>query len=483
MIFAPTIAGLLLLWLRTWARFRDPFHPLIFLLPPFIYLYGWMPLEVYLTNPERFAHYAGGDFNHLHHALVLLLIGCLVAGVARGGRGVTPRTARWVPLRISDPVLLRAAGVGLGLLACGAWLFMVAAKGGLVATYGTAYGQGAYASGYLLEAPYLGLPGAIFIFLTRTGRGMRPIDWMLVALCVAPVFLHAMLGARRGPAFLAFVTAGGGYVYFMRKRVPLVVIAAGGGALGFLMLFLVANRGSIYIGSSFEAVRNPLEYLIQWHSNEYLISNATVRYTQEVGGFYGLRELVWIVGRVLPAQVWPSIWTDLPALLGIEVNLLVNGGVSRTGIMALTGWMPSMGAAEGYAASLWFEFQYLAPAASFAIGWFYGRMWANARDTLAARVVYLLMAALSLYLVMQALDPWLFRLILLGLPAYGVLRLVKAEPLVRARPAEPRPAQPRPAPAPAPARPPKWRRPREPERRPTPLRGRFLGTQRAKVRA
>lgn len=432
MIFWVTIGGLFFLWSKTWLRFRDPFHPLVIFLPMFIYLYGWMPLEVFLGDPDRFAEYTGRDANRFHHSIVILMIVCLVIGVNRGSRGVTRHTARWVPLRISNPSLLRTTGLGLGIIAISAWLFMVQSKGGFIATYGTAYGIGSLVSGYVTEAPYLGLPGAILIFLSRTGRKMRPVDLVLIAICVAPVFIHAILGARRGPAFLALVVAGGGYIYFLRKRVQLSAVVSAGLAIGFLMLFLVANRSSIYIGSDFAEVRNPLEFLNQWNSNEYLISNATVRFTQERGGFYGMRQFIWIVGRVVPQQFWPTIWTDLPDFFGVKVNLWVNGGIDPQGILHVAGWEPSRGSAEGYVASLWLEFQYLAPMVSVAIGWLYGRMWAKARITISARLIYLLMAALSIYLVMQSFDPWLFRLLLIGVPAYAVTRFAKVTPSSKA---------------------------------------------------
>lgn len=431
MIFWVTIAGLLFLWFRTWKRFRDPFHPLIIFLPMFMYLYGWMPLEVFLSDPDRFAEFTGRDANTFHHSIVILMITCLVVGVNQGSRGVKRRTAEWVPLRMSNPSFFRTVGLGFGVIAMLAWLFMVQAKGGLMATYGTAYGIGSLVSGYVTEAPYLGLPGAILIFLSRTGRKMRLADWALIAFCVAPVFIHSILGARRGPALLALVIAGGGYIYFMRKRVHLSAVVAAGVSLGFLMLFLVANRTSIYIGSDFAEISNPLDFLNQWNSNEYLISNATVRYTQEVGGFYGVREFIWIVGRLVPHQIWPTIWTDLPHFFEIEVNLWLNGGIDPNGVLYVAGWKPSVGSAEGYVASLWLEFQYLAPIVSVAIGWFYGRMWARARYSIAARVTYLLMAALSIYLVMQSFDPWLFRLLLLGGPAYALSRFAKATPLLQ----------------------------------------------------
>ena len=433
MIFYGTMAGCALLWARVWRRFGDPFHPLIYTLPMFGYLYGFMPLEIWREDPARFALYAGGRANLFHHGVVVGLILSFAGGVWWATRGITRRSAAWRPMRIVDPRLLQTVGLGIGCVAVAAWTYMILRRGGLLAAYGEAYGGGSAGSGYIVEMPYLGIVGATLIYLARVGRKMRPVDWALIAFCIAPVLLHAFLGARRGPTFMGLITVIGGYVYFQRRRVRLPWLIAGGLGLGLLMLFLVANRDDIYIGSEFGSVRNPLEFLSQWNSNEYLISNGTVRMTQEVGGFYGVREFIWIVARLLPSQIWPTVYSDLPRFFGIELNLWVNGGVDPYGVYRVTGWAPSIGSAEGFAASLWLEFQYAAPLVAAAIGYGYGRMWAKARTSMPARVLYLLMAALSVYLVMQSLDPWLFRLILLSVPAWLVLRTVRAQPLPQAR--------------------------------------------------
>jgi len=217
---------------------------------------------------------------------------------------------------------------------------------------------------------------------------------------------------------MAVLVVAGGWVYFMRKRVSLSLALAGGIALGFLMLFLVANRGEIHLGSELEGVRNPVEFLERWESNEYLIGSAAVRLAQDQGGFYGTRQLTHLLGRFIPAFMWPGVYEDLSQMLGLTVNIKLNAGVDPVAIGSLVGWQPSVGSATGFVGASWLEFQYAAPLFAIAVGYFYGRVWKLSRSSVSARVFYLLILALSVYLVMQDTDAWLYRVLLLGIPLW-----------------------------------------------------------------
>jgi len=274
------------------------------------------------------------------------------------------------------------------------------------------------------ELRFVGLVGALLVFVVRVDKGMRPADWALVLFCIAPVLLHGLLGARRGPTFMAVLVVAGGWVYFMRKRVNLPLALAGGVALGFLMLFLVANRGEIHLGTDFDTVRNPVEFLDRWNSNEYLIGSAVVRLTQDQGGFYGARQLTHLLGRLIPSAIWPTVYEDLSRVFGLRIDITINGGVDPATLFATVGWQTSRGAAQSFIGSIWLEFQYLSPIVSFVIGYLYGRIWKRARANVTARVVYLLLIALSVYLVMQGLDPWLYRSLLFGVPLLFAISVI-----------------------------------------------------------
>ena len=390
-----------------------------------------MPLELKLADPDRFRKYSGGAKVYQYQILTLGLIAALLLGLSWSTRGQTKRAMRWRVLEVRSRRRVMIIAAMLGGAGLSAWLYMIANVGGFQAAYGSSYGGGWASSGYIREMRYLGLVGALLVFVTRTGRGMRVQDWLLIAICTAPTLIHALLGARRGPLFLGSVTLFGGYIYFMRKRVSLPVLIGAGLAVGGAMLFLVANRGEIHFGAQLAeaSLRDPTEFLIRWNSNEYLIGGAVVQYTNSEGAFYGRRELAWLIGRLLPNFVWPSAYGDLANIFGLSIDLTLNGGVSQERLATITNWTPSVGSAEGFTGSLYLEFGWLAPFVSFLIGAFYGKVWRAAKASLTARVFYLLMVAMSVYLVMQALDPWLYRLLLYGIPAYLIARRIRARPV------------------------------------------------------
>lgn len=430
-MYIATMGLLGAVWLYFWMRFHDPFHPAIILLPMFGFLYGYMPWELQRSDPFRFSVYAGGDAVYRYQAITLGLIAALIGGLTWVTRGLTRQRARWRMLHFSDPRRMMLIAFGLGLVGMWAWITMIMNVGGLQQAYGSGYGGGWVSSGYIREMRYLGLVGALLTYVARTGKGMRMQDWAVIALCVTPTLTHAVLGARRGPLFLAMIVLIGGYIYFMRKRISIPLLVGAGLTLGSAMLFLVANRGSIHLGTDLGGAefRDAGAHLLRWSSNEYLIGNSVVQYTDQYGAFYGRRELAWLIGRLLPSFIWPTVWTDLPLMLGLNINLRLNGGVSQEGLTTIANWTPSVGSAEGFTGSLYLEFGFLSPLAAFVIGVVYGKAWMVAKTNLAARVFYLLMVAMSVYLVMQALDPWLYRLVLFGLPTWLVLRTVKARPI------------------------------------------------------
>jgi hypothetical protein len=408
------ILTLLALFLRAWNLNRDPFHPWSYLIPQFIFLYGVTPLANIAYDSDRFLSYTGGASALLEYQLITsVLTGGLLWGSALGARGVRGSRVLWRPLAIQNAAQITILAAVLGALGTAFWLYAISNVGGFEAAYGRAYGGGWDDSGYVREMPAIGLVGALTVFVLRAGKGMRPVDWALTVFCVLPTLTQGILGARRGPTFMAVIVLLGGYFYFTRKRVSLAVAASGGVLLGLLMLFLVLNRNAIYFGSELsQSFQDPFEYFDQWDSSEYLIGSATVRYAQQYGGFYGSRELTHILARPIPHGMWPTKYEDIGGFFGADVNLTLNNGVSPTALHSLVGWLPSVGSAVGFVGDLWLEYQYLAPVAAFLVGFAYGRLWRHASVNLYARLIYPLFAALSIYLVMQDEDAWLFRVLL-----------------------------------------------------------------------
>lgn len=137
-MFVATILALVSLWLYFWRRHRDPFHPCIYFLPQFAFIFGWLPLSIASEDWERFFLYSGGNFLYSYHAIALGLIACLVGGVVYATRGVSRRSANWRVLRLEDENALRAVAFGLGLLGVAAFIYGVSTVGGFEAAYGRA---------------------------------------------------------------------------------------------------------------------------------------------------------------------------------------------------------------------------------------------------------------------------------------------------------------------------------------------------------
>lgn len=396
----------------SWRRHHDVLHPNLFFPPLFIFLYGVMPMALLKSDRDRFTQFAG-DGLLFYQLLTIILPLLLMLGVWLGSRG-SPKIYKpeYDPLRVTNSKRLWQIGLGAGLLGAIVWLAGVQNAGGFTGAYGTSYGGGKLQSGYARELRNIGLLGVLLVFTSRRGCGMRSIDWAVIAICISPTILHGILGARRGPTFIAAVVVGAGYYFLLGRRINFVALTIGGLSVGFLMLFLVANRSNIYIGSDVSEIKSGFDFLVRWESNEYLIGNAVVQYTQVEGGFYGLRQLAHLLGRLIPTAIWPTVYEDLTNLFGLDINLKKNAGVDAVAVAQIAVFQPTLGSAMAFVGAVWLEFQYAAPFVVLAIGWFYGRTWKKAEISPRTRVFHVLLSAMSVYLVMQDTDAWFYRVVM-----------------------------------------------------------------------
>jgi oligosaccharide repeat unit polymerase len=405
-----------------WARHRDVFHPWMYLIPQCVFLNAALPLAVFMLDRRNFMFFVGPDFLTTYQFLTIGLTACLVVGSAIGAAGAMPR---WAELKWKGAIPLLPAAFAIGAIGFAAFAYGVWNAGGILDAYGRAYGGGTVASGYIREARFTGVIGVLMVYALKAKRGLTLQDWAVIALCIFPTLFHGLVGARRGPTFLALVVLVGGYLFFSRKKIGFAMAIPGVLLVGLGLLFLVANRNSIYLGTSIEDAsefRSPLSYLDRWNSNEYLFGSAVVRYANEDGSYYGTRELVHLIGRIVPNAVWPNEYEDLTQMMGIKTDLTVNDGIDSESLMVLNGWTPSFGAAPGFVGDLWLEFGYLSFLVTFLIGYLYGWTWKKTATAASARLIYLLLVALSVYLIMQGLDPWLYRVLLLGVVALLVVK-------------------------------------------------------------
>jgi hypothetical protein len=102
-----------------------------------------------------------------------------------------------------------------------------------------------------------------------------------------------------------------------------------------------------------------------------------------------------------------------------------NAGTGE-GILETLGWEGAEGSAPGLVADLWMEFHWLNLLVLFWQGALYGYVWRKAQLNGGPWVAqYVIMSALSVYLVMQTMEAVIFRLLILSIPLWLSWSLAK----------------------------------------------------------
>ena len=385
-----------------------------------VFLYSFLPLYLSFTQREGLRGYLGDAELIYVQSLNGLGAISLCTGILLGsGRALAPRPPPpWLP---SDEVGRRLAGaaVGVGLIGLVAYLYMLANVGGFGGAYGRAYG-GVWADiGYVRDLQYLTVTSLLLLLAARTGRRLARLDWAWILLCASPWLIHGLLGARRGPTFMVLVALCAGW-HFMRFRRPrLLTTTLAGLSLGLLLLFLVAHRNQIYLGSDFDFDRGAgAAHAFEAHSgNEFIYGAGAILnadFTRDY--WWGRRYATVLFVRPIPRVLWPSKYDDAAALLGTP-SIATNLGVGTDAFRGTVGWSGARGAAPGIVADMWIEFWWASLLVILLIGWGYGRAWSKAVTHGGLWVtIYCLMFSLSVFLVMQTLEAMVYRLLLLALP-------------------------------------------------------------------
>lgn len=408
------LAGVVL----AWVIHRDSFHPLIYIGPMLVFLYSFLPLYLAITQREELRGYIGdGDLTYVQILNGLGAIG-LCAGILLGsGPAMAGRPQPWLP---SDHFSRRLAGaaVVVGLIGLAAYVYMLANVGGFGGAYGRAYGGVWADTGYIRDLQYLTITALVLLLAARTGQRLSGIDWLWIVLFASPWLIHGLLGARRGPTFMVLVALCAGW-YFMRSRRPrLTTTMFAGLSLGILLLFLVAHRDQIYLGSDFVFEEGVQSYAFEAHSgNEFIYGAGAILHADATGEYWwGRRYATVLFVRPIPKAFWPSKYDAAAAVLGTP-SIKINLGVGTDAFRETVGWSGSHGAAPGIVADMWIEFSWASLLVILLIGWGYGRAWSKAvtRGGLWT-TIYCLMFSVSVFLVMQTLEAMVFRLPLLAVP-------------------------------------------------------------------
>ena len=303
---------------------------------------------------------------------------------------------------------------GLGLIA---WIYQLIHSGGLYAVYGRPYGFFWADTGYVSEAFQFGLPGALLLLLARSGSRVHRWDPVWISIGLIPIVGHGLLGARRGPTFLALVGLGVMWYLARARRPRLGCTLLGGLALGLLLLLLLANRERIYLGSESSLTGPGAAFTFEvGPGNEFVFgAGAALNAATHDSFMWGRRYFVVFLVRPIPRFLWPTKYTDAADYLNIPSLDHVEKDTGLTDFTSTIGWAGAVGSAPGGILDLWLEFWWGYLIAVFAIGCGFGLAYRRALSLGGFwMAMYALMAALSIYFVMQGLEAFAYRMLLLG---------------------------------------------------------------------
>ncbi len=420
---------------------RDVFHPLVFIGPMFIFLYAWMPSR--LLAADGLACYF--DPRQLLFIQTLYICGigafvlaCLSVGVrlktapahsARGFSTHAPKMSPQISLAMCRRLLI-GGGIA-GAIGLGCWAVTIINVGGFVNAFSASYSGGWDDSGYVRDGSLLMLVGVLMAVSSLSGGGPRLLSLGMMALFGLPWLAQALLMARRGPTFaIAAITLMGWYMT-RRKRPPLVAMAAAGFLLGWLALFLVTNRSNIYLGSDFNVTASVGDIVEKPDTgNEYIYGGGAILTAERRDHYFWMRRyLAQIMVRPIPSAIWPTKYADF----GVP-ELLENAGNGGSGFGDALGWVGAVGSAPGIVADLWVEAWWLAVVLMAALGWLYGWVWKRAVTRGGPWTAqYVILSALSIYLVMQTMEAVIFRSLLLSIPCWLTWRWALKAPAVPAQ--------------------------------------------------
>ncbi len=393
---------------------HDVFHPLLFIGPMFAFLYGWMPWK--LQSAGGLEQYLDGDQLLSVQRLFVLgvlafVVACLAAGVRVGARAKDVSATR--SPRVAQRLLIGGAAAGsLGLLC---WSITIVNVGGFVNAYSSSYSGGWDDSGYVRDGSLLLLTGVLLAVSALSVGAPRSWSFAVIALFGTPWLSQALLMARRGPTFAFVLVVLMGWYFNRSKRPPILAVALLGGCLGWLVLFLVTNRSSIYLGSSFDVTTDVSNIVEKSDTgNEYIYGSGTVLAAERRDHYFWMRRyLAQVMVRPIPSAIWPTKYEDF----GVP-ELLHNAGTGE-GISDALGWVGAAGSAPGIVADLWVELWWLAVPAMAVLGFAYGWVWRRAVTRGGPWTSqYIILSALSIYLVMQTMEAVIFRTILLSVPCW-----------------------------------------------------------------
>lgn len=391
---------------------RDVFHPMVYIGAMFLFLYSYMPLKLFYSGQlsTYFTEAQLISIQILNLAGVLAFAtGCLLAGVRLPRRSLATATTPNTERRL---VTGGAIAGGLGLMC---WVISIANVGGFVNAFSHSYGGGWDDSGYVRDGSILLLAGVVLLHAAIAAGRPRLISVLLLITFGTPWFVQALLTSRRGPTFTFCVVAIASWFLYRNRRPPVLLTALSGLVLGYFIMFLVANRSNIHLGSDMD-FNGDVSAVAETSDtgNEFVYGTGAVMSAKRTGHYYwGRRYLAQVAVRPIPSSIWPTKYVDF----GVP-ELLQNAGTGE-GFGDALGWVGAPGSAPGIVSDLWLEFWWLSVPVLGLIGFGYGWLWRRAvLEGGPWTTQYAVFFALSIYLVMQTMEAVIFRSVVLSIPIW-----------------------------------------------------------------
>ena len=410
--------------LVAYVRSRDAFHPALVLSAQLLFMYGFLPYDAvqsgivlgYLTDQQT------------ERVQWINMLG--VISLAVGLLGNTHREESTAYLLLAKGTSVQRAALQgaklFGLVGALSFAYIIVTSGGLGEVYGRGYGGGWSDSGYVRELYLMTIPGILWYFIATANRRFEVKDAAWLGLFMLPLLIHGILGARRGPTLVITFTLVMGYFVSRRKRPPAALAVIGGAVLGIGVLLLVANRSEIYVGSTLDLKADPLLVFRAPEMNEFIYGGGVILNAEHFDRYnWGGRYFAEIAIRPVPRAIWPSKYQDASEWLGLP-DLEQNAGTGLEGFRQSVGFAGGVGAAPGIVADTFAEFWWGYIPFLFLVGWTYSYFWKQARRTGGPWAIsFVILMALSGYLVTQTFEAMIFRFMFMAIPSWIIWRRVR----------------------------------------------------------
>ncbi len=408
---------------RIWLKTRDVYHPMMLFAPVLIYLYVVQP-TLLMTSSARDFFFTQEQLLQIQGVNLLGVI-ALALGASRTKIQLKPQRIGKILVSSGLHIRLRGVAILLGCVGLALWFRTLVNVGGFQGAFSRSYGGGWDDNGYVrqlsLDCPF----AAVLLMSYYCGLSRAKASIVFLASAFGfPLLTQALLGARRGPTFMLIVVSFCAFHLGRGKRPNLTKGLLTGIFVAALLLLLITNRSSIYLGSSASIDPGKMSsYFVIGSGTEYVVGGAELLHAWDGGHIsWGRNWLAEVVVRPIPHEFWPTKWDDWASW----TNSSVIGAGFHTGASETMGWKPAVGSPPGIIAETFVEWSWLSMPLLWCIGRLYTIAWAKARSRQGNwPIYYTVCAALSIFVTAQGPLDTIYRFILINGILAVILHLVK----------------------------------------------------------